>query len=704
MKKLTLKTKEGCQSILAICIIVLILSGFIARAFQNDFGKLKVERVSFDSRGAIMNAELYYPVGTNDTDSLPAIVVTHGGGCTLGATKGIASELARRGFVVLNVSAYGTGLSDQPDYDEAGQGKDGFDMNLAINGLYDALCYLRSLKFVDATRIGSVGHSMGAVRTFAAAAIDAGYLTVNDQMLNTLYEEFGIQITEEQLNSDADQIAETLLSADQLAHYYYIKNTVEEHYNTRIKAEVALGKKGTGIGMYDTVTVAGHDVVRGIQTNFAFACGDFDSQWGFTEDEHNRAGWFAYDGFNEGEWYAIDNASNSSSTLGSFDSESIVNNEQLRSAIDNRTTRILLSTGEETHSKEFFSNGSIEVLVNYFSQTLNYNNGNLTDVNTVPLKADNQIWIYRAIFNLISLFAMIGVFLSLGCLILKTRTFTTCISEDHAQNRPKLNKPLFWIMGLATAVLGFVAIYMANLNGLFFFDQSKFLPLGRTAVLTVYFLMVLAIGAIVIVAIAALINKKTCNTLGFSTLNIKISIKTILKCLVFSAILIVVGYTCLSINTYLFGQDFRFWMVSLSEMKAEWWTLGLHYVLLLFPLYLILSIAINYTVRTDIPEWKDTLITVIINSVGIWACCLINILVAKSSYNGTLFSSFHSAYQFILWVPITTYIARKMYNITKNVWSGAMLNTFIIVWSLVSTLGVNDTFWGQNWVSNFFNI
>ena len=76
----------------------------------------------------------------------------------------------------------------------------------------------------------------------------------------------------------------------------------------------------------------------------------------------------------------------------------------------------------------------------------------------------------------------------------------------------------------------------------------------------------------------------------------------------------------------------------------------------------------------------------------------------KTSYDDTLFSSFICSYQFVLWVPITTYIARKMYNLTKNVWSGAMINTFIIVWSMMSSLGVNDTYWGPNWISNFFNV
>ena len=704
MKKLTLKSKEGCWRLLAIFIIILLLSGLLARAFQNDFGKVKVEQVSFDSRGAILNAELYYPVGTSDKDSLPGIVVTHGGGCTLGVTKGIASELARRGFVVLNVSAYGTGLSDQPIYDEAGQGVDGFDMNLAVNGLYDALCYMKSLEFVDSTRIGSVGHSMGAVRTFAAAALDAGYLSVNDQMLNTLYEVFGVEISAEQINYDADTIAEEMLNADQLIYYYAIKESVEETYSTSIKAEVALGKKPAGFVMDKTVTVAGHEVVRSIQTNFAFVTGEYDPTfWGFTDDENARAGWNAYDGFNDGDWYSINDADNTNVNLGSFGTESIINNTELADAIENRTTRALLCTGAETHSKEVFSSGAIEVLVNYFSQTLNYNNGNLTDAGTQTISADNQIWMFRAAFNFVSMLAMFGVIISLGALLLKHRAFAVCVSEVRTV-RPKLSKAAYLSISLLTVIFGFASIYLANKNGLFFFNQSKFLPLGRGAVLTVYFLFAMAIASVIIVGVSAVLNKKGGADYGFTNLNIKVPIKSVAKSLIFSLLLIIVGYACLSVSEYLFGQNFSLWMNSLSDMKVEWWTLGLNYAILLFPLYFVLSVAVNFIVRTDIPEWKDTLITVLINSGGVWLCCLLNYLIMRASYDGTQFSDFTNSYQFIIWVPLTTYISRKMYNLTKNVWSGAMINTFIIVWAMVSTLGVNDTYWGPNWISNFFNI
>ena len=129
---------------------------------------------------------------------------------------------------------------------------------------------------------------------------------------------------------------------------------------------------------------------------------------------------------------------------------------------------------------------------------------------------------------------------------------------------------------------------------------------------------------------------------------------------------------------YLFAQDYRGWMTVFSDMKGEYWVIGLRYVVFIFPMYLIMGAAINFTVRNDIPQWKDTLITVITNSLGIWICCLINILLAKTSYDGTLFSSFICSYQFLLCVPLTVYISRKLYNMTKNIWTGAALNSSLL--------------------------
>ena len=107
----------------------------------------------------------YYPVGTTDEDSLPAVIVTHGAGCTHKGMNSYAMELARRGFVVFAVSANGSGISEFPQRDEIGAGEKDYDARNTPGGLHDALDFVRTLKFVDQTRIGMMGHSQGSRRT-----------------------------------------------------------------------------------------------------------------------------------------------------------------------------------------------------------------------------------------------------------------------------------------------------------------------------------------------------------------------------------------------------------------------------------------------------------------------------------------------------------------------------------------------------------
>ena len=69
-------------------------------------------------------------------------------------------------------------------------------------------------------------------------------------------------------------------------------------------------------------------------------------------------------------------------------------------------------------------------------------------------------------------------------------------------------------------------------------------------------------------------------------------------------------------------------------------------------------------------------------SVGVWALCLFSYLNSALNPNVTaLFSNFIVSYQLNFWVPVTTYILRKMYRMTKNLWPGAIFCSLIISWS-----------------------
>lgn len=74
-RRFTLKNKSGCARIFAVCLCVLLLASFAAQMISTQGGRIKVEEVTIDSRGAVLSAELYYPAGTSDEDKLPVILV-----------------------------------------------------------------------------------------------------------------------------------------------------------------------------------------------------------------------------------------------------------------------------------------------------------------------------------------------------------------------------------------------------------------------------------------------------------------------------------------------------------------------------------------------------------------------------------------------------------------------------------------------------
>lgn len=704
MKGFTLKTSEGCKRLLWLCIVIILLSSLLARVVTTDGNRIKCEQITIDARGAALNAELYYPAWTSDKDSLPAVILTHGGGCTYETFKGIAQELARRGFVVMNTSAYGSGLSEQPSYDEGGSSAETFDI-ATPTGMLDSLNFVRSLAFVDSTRIGMAGHSTGSKRVGTTAVMDCGFYSFNDIMLNVLYDTFGQEFTEEEIAQDADTLAEERLNSDQMEYYNAIKAEKKETFDTRLYSACLIGSEGAMIIPSQTVSVAGHEVVRNCQVNLSIINGVYDfSYYDLPRRDTTKNAW--YTGEEDiilEEWYAIDDVNQTSQILGYLTEESITDNQALAEAIANRSTRMIVNN-PGTHSWNFFSVPMAADIVKYFEQTLNYNMGDLTDPSTVPLDANKQTWPIRIAFNFIGMLAMLFMMLPILYLLISREKFRQCIVEVPDSAWPGFNKKLYWAMGAFTVVVGFYAIYKANKNGIFAYNPSEFLCLTRTACLTIEFLKWICIGAAIVLAVNMAYNKKTTGKFGLQPLNISMNIKAILKCILIAFILLGCAYASLMIVEYFFGEQYRLWMTSFSQMKADYWFVALRYALLFFPMYLLIGAGVNCCKRKDIPEWKDTLITVIVNSLGVWLCCGYNICRAWIAYDGSLFSNFACSYQLLTFVPLTVYISRKFYNKTGNLWTGAAFNALLICWAMTSTLGIHDIFVGQSWLSNFLNI
>lgn len=705
MKKLTLKTKEGCWRLLAIFIAIILLSGFVARMISSSGGSVKISRVTYDSRGATANADLYYPAGTSDKDSLPAVLVAHGGGVSKGVVQGMAEEIARRGYVVLCVDAYGSGISEQPKYDEGGQGIDGNTPDASPGGMIDALNFVRTLNFVDQERIGMVGHSMGSRRTGYAAIMDCGYYTLNDLLINALYEEFGQTFTLEEISMDADALAAERLNADQLVYYNAIKEECEEYYNTRLKAVCLVGSNAPLIGLLQTVEVGGHEVQRNCQVNFAIVNGSYDFGYKtYPDTDTTKEAWYTgEDSVVPETWYIIDDYNATSTQVGAYTEVSVLDNAELKAAIDNRSTR-LICFNPETHSKNFFSIRTTSDMLRYFEQTLAYNGGELGSADANPVDTGSVIFVWREMFNLIAMLAMVGLVISAAALLVRNKFFVPCIGSNKPNPSIPFNKKRYWLFNGITVVVAFATMYYINGMNTRELLCNKIFPLSTSWWMTPIYLAVLGVMSGVFLVVEHASDKKRFGASNMASLNFNQKVPAIIKNIFLSIILVTIAYASLMVLEYLFNEDYRFWMASFQEMRAEHWSKVWIHALFMFPSFLLIGASVNYSVRTDIPEWKDTLITVVMNSLGVWLLCAINFILLKAGAT-SIFSDFKLTYGFVFFVPLTLYLTRKCYKITHNIWHGAALCSLMLTWALFPSQGYHSfSYMGQHWVGNFFNI
>lgn len=136
---------------LGLCLISMIVSG----AIQSNWGKVEIVDLTIETDYGTLTGYLYRPVSATSDNPAPAVVASHGYLNNSEMQDCNWVELARRGYVVFAMNAYGHGDSSVVSEEYA-------DVpNVASGGMIDAVEYLSGLDFVDSDNIGVTGHSMG---------------------------------------------------------------------------------------------------------------------------------------------------------------------------------------------------------------------------------------------------------------------------------------------------------------------------------------------------------------------------------------------------------------------------------------------------------------------------------------------------------------------------------------------------------------
>lgn len=150
-------------ALLLICLSILVCAMALASAVQKSFGRVQVSNVTYRNfNGIAVRAKLLQPKNAQGQQTFPGIVYIHGYQNNRETGDAYCIELARRGFVVLNIDAIGRGNSGVPN--------DPSDPNFDNSyGSLSALNFLQSLPNIKHQALGMMGHSLGAEMAYQVA-------------------------------------------------------------------------------------------------------------------------------------------------------------------------------------------------------------------------------------------------------------------------------------------------------------------------------------------------------------------------------------------------------------------------------------------------------------------------------------------------------------------------------------------------------
>lgn len=155
--------KKSAKRWLVIALVLCLVSMIGASVIQTGGGNVTVKDIRWETTvGHRMSGLLFVPKGVDAENPAPAVVVSHGMYNNREMQDLNFVELSRRGFVVLSMDMFSHGNSESYASSSAD----------IVIGMYEAVKMLDSLPYVDSTRIGITGHSLGGMSSNVAVTQD----------------------------------------------------------------------------------------------------------------------------------------------------------------------------------------------------------------------------------------------------------------------------------------------------------------------------------------------------------------------------------------------------------------------------------------------------------------------------------------------------------------------------------------------------
>ena len=691
--KLTSAVKWRASAIvLAVCLVLMIVTSAVGHMIQTSGGSVRTEEITFTSDvGATVHAKLYIPDTATAETPAPAILLCHGYTASLDAMEPNAIELSRRGYVVMAMDEYGHGESTLPP-DGYSQAEMGGILDYAPDlGTYSALQQFANYDFIDLTKIGMLGHSMGT-----AAIQEGAYLAYTKWQAA-----YTAALTEATAAGQDETTAATTAYAAAMASGIVLPGSmVLTGYNYNVRNINDL----TYIGV---TADNGVFPLYAAPVNMCTIQGTYDEftefLWGVADArEYTTSFKFAY-----GTGGATNVPSGTYFMYGDAAATPLSREEAVAAAASAALTMVPIRAAysfEGTHSDTYYDETAISYGIDFFDITLR---GGVATIDPA-----DQVWHGRAACGLIGLLATLVAFVALALTLLRVpffasivrpepRSITTCDTPKHG-----ILYAVIYIICLLPAPLLYYWLvgYPYYMQPQWFMFVTKFMPNSFFNMAPINSLMLfnIVIGVILMV-VYVLVFLFIARKAGFGLENtgLKLPVVQVLKSLLLAVVSFGVIYAVVYACSGLSGTEFSFFKFNIMPMDANHWVAFFKYLPVWLFFFLLVSVIYNsFTRINNAPAWLNYVLIAVASCGGLAVMfaydygALFSTGVRGIPYiPGTTSAEWISANAFayptalggimlfslLFILPISAVMSRVCYKKTGSAWLGGFLTTFVVL-------------------------
>lgn len=343
-------------------------------------------------------------------------------------------------------------------------------------------------------------------------------------------------------------------------------------------------------------------------------------------------------------------------------------------------------TPYEIHPWNTVSSNTAQFSIDFFQKSLGAPN---------PIPSGDQVWQWKAIFNVIGMAGFWLFVLTFALVLLDTRYFSSLKAATAVVTLPSptgRNRAWFWVSLFVTAfVSGASYLYLPSLTSQpgfrpTFFVQSPTFFIGLWAVINGLF-------AAVLMAITWFIfeGKK----ISLAERGVTISLSNLWKTIVLALVVVASAFAIVFISDWLFKVDFRLWVIPIKAFNPSMFGIILLYLPFYLVFYVLHSIAVNsFNYYNQGKAWVNVALLALFTTLGAIVYVVLQygtfFATGRSwteSMNPPIFgmSNIYGIWLFpiLLYFPLAVILDRQLYKVTRNPYLGgiifALLMTIIAV-------------------------